>query len=132
LRHAAKEAYKRAEIDDPREDVDAIELFNPVAPLEILGYEALGLCETGEGAKLLREGVTDVDGELPVNASGGAISTNPLNTGGLFRTIQSIMLINNELDSIERDNVDKAVATDSDCMLGELGRTDGVLVLGGN
>lgn len=131
LRAAASRAYERAGIDDPREQVDAVELFNPVAPLEILGYEALGLCEPGEGARLLRDGVTDVDGDLPVNPSGGALGTNPLNTGGLFRAIQAVMLLNDELDTT-RAEIETAVATDSDCMLGESGRSDGVLVVGGD
>jgi acetyl-CoA acetyltransferase len=130
LRAAAERAYERADIDNPRQEVDAIELFNPVAPLEILGYEALDICEAGEGSELLREGVTDVDSELPVNASGGALGTNPLNTGGLFRAIQATMLLNDELETTDRE-VSRAVATDSDCTLGEFGRSDGVLVVGG-
>lgn len=130
LQVAASQAYERAGIDNPRDQIDAAELFNPVAPLEILGYEALGFCGDGEGSRLLREGVTDIDGELPVNPSGGALGTNPLNTGGLFRTIQAIMSLNDNLEATDA-NVDTAVATDSDCTLGEFGRTDGVVVVGG-
>lgn len=127
---AAEDAYERAGIDDPREDIDAAEVYDPVVSQEILGYEALGLCETGEGAHLLRDGITNVDGDLPVNASGGALATNPLNTGGLFRTINTVMLVNGDLGTTDV-NVDTAVATDSDCMLGETGRTDGVVVVRG-
>lgn len=130
LKAASEDAYGRAGIDDPREAIDAVELFNPVAPQEILGYEALDLCKPSEGVRLLRDGVTDTDGDLPVNASGGALATNPLNTGGLFRTIQAAMLTNDELDTTDAD-VETAVATDSDCMLSETGRTDGVVVVGG-
>lgn len=130
LQEAAAGAYERAGINNPSEKVDAAEVYNPVAPLEILGYEALGFCETGRGADLLREGITDVNGDLPVNASGGALATHPLNTGGLLRTINAVMLVNGALDAIDGD-VETAVATDSDCMLGETGRTDGVVVVGG-
>ncbi|WP_254838596.1 thiolase family protein [Natronomonas marina] len=130
LRAAAQRAYDRAGIDAPREQVDAVELFNPVAPMEILGYEALGLCEEGEGGQLLRDGVTDVDGDVPVNASGGALATNPLNTGGLLRAIEAIRLLEDDSDMVDTD-IDTAVATDSDCTLGEFGRTDAVLVVGG-
>lgn len=130
LEAAAATAYDRAGIEDPRGAVDAVELFDPIAPQEILGYEALGLCDRGEGANLLREGVTDVEGDLPVNASGGALATNPPNTGGLLRAIQAAMLANGELDTTDTD-VETAVATDSDCLLSETGRTDGVVVVGG-
>lgn len=131
LRAAAEDAYERAGIDDPRQAVDAAEIYDPVAPLEILGYEALGLCEPGDGASLLRDGVTAVDGDLPVNASGGALATNPLNTSGLLRTIDAVRLVTGELASTTA-SVDTAVATDSDCMLGETGRSDGVVVVGGD
>jgi len=130
LRAAAERAYERAGIDDPRSEIDAVELFNPVAPLEILGYEALSLCGDGEGLSLLRNGVTDLGGEVPVNPSGGALGTNPLNTGGLLRAIQAVMAIRGELETTDR-SVERAVATDSDCTLGEHGRSDGVLVVGG-
>lgn len=131
LRAAAERAYERAGIEAPRAEIDAVELFNPVAPLEILGYEALGLCADGEGASLLKEGVTDLDGEIPVNPSGGALGTNPLNTGGLFRTIQAVMALTDDLGTMDK-TVDRVVATDSDCTLGEHGRSDGVLVVGGD
>ena len=38
---------------------------------ELINYEDLGLCERGEGAGLLRAGVTSSGGEIPVNLSGG-------------------------------------------------------------
>jgi acetyl-CoA C-acetyltransferase len=79
---------------------------------------------------LLRDGVTDVDGDVPVNASGGALATNPLNTGGLLRAIEAIRLLEDDSDMVDTD-IDTAVATDSDCTLGEFGRTDAVLVVGG-
>lgn len=131
LQAAADAAYENAGIDDPREEVDAVELYNPIAYLELLGYEALGLCDRGEGATLLREGRTDVDGDIPVNPSGGALGTNPLNVSGLLRTIHSVMTLNDELESATIDDATTTVATDSDLMLGEWGRSDGVVVLGG-
>ena len=57
----------------PLEEIDYAELFNPFAGFEYLQYDALGLCEEGEGPKLVREGVTDLGGKLPVNLSGGTL-----------------------------------------------------------
>jgi acetyl-CoA acetyltransferase len=131
LRAAANAAYEDAGVSDPHEEVDAVELYNPMAHLELLGYEALGLCDRGEGVTLLREGTTDLDGDLPVNSSGGALGTNPLNASGLLRTIHSVMTLNDDLESAAVDDATTTVATDSDLMLGEWGRSDGVVVLGG-
>ena len=38
---------------------------------EIIAYEDLGFCGIGEGGKLVEEGNTNLNGELPVNTSGG-------------------------------------------------------------
>jgi len=38
---------------------------------EIMAYEDLGFCEKGEGAKLVREGQTEIGGRIPVNLDGG-------------------------------------------------------------
>ena len=38
---------------------------------EILNYQDLGFCEQGQGAAFVAEGHSEVDGDLPVNASGG-------------------------------------------------------------
>jgi len=53
------------------EDVDLAEVHDCFAIAELLAYEDLGFCGRGEAPELLREGVTDADGDLPVNVSGG-------------------------------------------------------------
>lgn len=129
LRHARRTAYEQAGIQDPRSDLDLVEVFDPATPFELLGYEALGLCDRGEGGRLLREGATEPDGEIPVNPSGGALVTNPLNTGGLYRTIQAASVLVNDHPSLSMPDAEQAVVTGGDLMLGTSGRTDGVLVL---
>jgi acetyl-CoA acetyltransferase len=130
LRAARRDAYDEADITDARAEIDMAEIYDPVAPMEILSYEALGFCEDGEGAKLLRDGVTDADGDLPVNRSGGAVVTNPLNSGGLYRTAMAMSALREDNDGITVPDSQRAVVTGSDQMLGSRGRTDGVLVLG--
>jgi len=67
--HAARQAYRQAGIEP--KDVDVAEVHDSFTIAEILAYEDLGFAEKGEGAKLIREGVTNLDGYLPVNPSGG-------------------------------------------------------------
>lgn len=129
LREARQTAYDQAGIDDPRSDLDIVELFDPATPLELLGYEALGLCPDGDGAKLVRSGATGRDGDIPVNPSGGALVTNPLNTGGLYRTVQAAAALVDDHPSVSAPDAQRAVVTGGDVMLGTNGRTDGVLVL---
>ncbi|WP_457549041.1 thiolase domain-containing protein [Archaeoglobus sp.] len=67
--HASRQAYKIAKIE-PR-DVDVAEVHDSFTIAEIMAYEDLGFVEKGRGAELIREGVTELDGDLPVNPSGG-------------------------------------------------------------
>jgi acetyl-CoA C-acetyltransferase len=129
LRHACRRAYEQAGIADPRSELDLAEVFDPATPFELLGYEALGLCQKGEAVQLLGSGTTAPDGELPVNPSGGALVTNPLNTGGLYRTIQAASILVDRHPSRSMPDAERAVVTGGDLMLGTSGRTDGVLVL---
>jgi len=66
---AADAAYERA--DRTPGEVDVAEVHDCFAIAELLAYEDLGFCERGEAPELLREGVTERDGDLPVNVSGG-------------------------------------------------------------
>ena len=71
---AANKAYKMAGIKDPLHELDVIELHDLSAGLEIIEYEELGLCQLGEGGKLVDSGITNKTGQLPVNPSGGRIA----------------------------------------------------------
>ncbi|WP_199552518.1 lipid-transfer protein [Streptomyces sp. N35] len=68
----AHAAYEEAGIGP--EDLSLAEVYDLSTALELQWYEDLGLCGEGEGAKLLREGVTSPGGRLPVNSSGGLAS----------------------------------------------------------
>lgn len=80
--NAAKQAYEQAGIGP--KDLDVVELHDCFATAELLHYENLGLCPEGEGGHSLEEGKFDLDGEIPVNASGGLLSRgHPLGATGV-------------------------------------------------
>jgi acetyl-CoA acetyltransferase len=62
-------AYEEAGISP--KDISVAEVYDLSTALELDWYEDLQLCERGDGAKLVREGVTRLGGRLPVNPSGG-------------------------------------------------------------
>ncbi|MEM0202799.1 MAG: thiolase domain-containing protein [Archaeoglobaceae archaeon] len=66
---ASREAYKIAGIE--AKDIDVAEVHDSFTIAEILAYEDLGFAKKGEGAKLIREGETEIGGKIPVNTSGG-------------------------------------------------------------
>lgn len=65
----AKLAYEQAGLGP--EDLDLAEVYDLSTALELDWYENIGLCEPGEAEGLLRDGVTQLGGRVPVNPSGG-------------------------------------------------------------
>ncbi|MET7620917.1 lipid-transfer protein [Streptomyces sp. NPDC005408] len=68
----ARAAYEEAGIGP--DDLSLAEVYDLSTALELEWYEDIGLCGTGEGAKLVREGATALGGRIPVNVSGGLAS----------------------------------------------------------
>jgi acetyl-CoA C-acetyltransferase len=66
---AAEDAYRFARVEVS--EINVVEVHDSFTIAEIMAYEDLGFAEKGEGARLIREGVTELDGDLPVNPSGG-------------------------------------------------------------
>jgi len=64
-----RKAYEEAGIGP--EDVSVAEVYDLSTALELDWIEDLQLCERGQAARLLRDGVITIGGRLPVNPSGG-------------------------------------------------------------
>jgi acetyl-CoA C-acetyltransferase len=78
---AAQKAYKMANVTPDQIDVAVVHDCFTIA--EIMAYEDLEFCKKGEGAKLLREGQTEIGGKIPVNVDGGLKAKgHPIGTTG--------------------------------------------------
>jgi len=110
LQGAAKMAYRMAGINDPRKEIDLIEIQEITAYHELMNYEALGLCNAGEGKCLIEQGVTLRDGDLPVNLSGGALCSNPVFCGGLIAVAEAAMQIRGEAGNQAKRKIRTALA----------------------
>ncbi len=85
---AAKQAYEMAGVGP--EDIDVAEVHDCFTISEILAYEDLGFAKPGEGAGLIDDKQTYLEGRIPVNVDGGLLSKgHPIGaTGGSqIRTI---------------------------------------------
>jgi acetyl-CoA C-acetyltransferase len=66
-------AWRQA-LDEARlkiEDLSFVETHDCFTIAELIEYEAMGLAPRGQGARVALDGVTQKDGRLPVNPSGG-------------------------------------------------------------
>ena len=79
---AAQQAYEQAEIGP--KDVDVVELHDCFTSNELLSYEALGLCESGDAEKFVCDGDNTYGGRVVTNPSGGLLSKgHPLGATGV-------------------------------------------------
>ncbi|MBU45217.1 MAG: hypothetical protein CMN76_18540 [Spirochaetaceae bacterium] len=85
LREAARRCYDAVGITDPLEQLDVMELYDAFSSQHLLWYDALALCEPGQSYKLIEEGITAMDGKLPVNPSGGVLSNNSIGASAIIR-----------------------------------------------
>jgi len=106
----ARRIYRLAKIDDPLRELDVAELYQPFTIQQILEYEALGFCEKGQGAKLVRDGTTAMGGELPVCPSGGVLCNNPIGASGLIRVAEAALQVMGKADQRQVPNVKTALA----------------------
>lgn len=90
---ASKKIYKKLGIKDPVKDLDVAEIYEPTSWSELSWTESLGFCDKGKGGKLLDEGITQMTGELPVNPSGGVLSTNPIGATALVRFAEAAIQV---------------------------------------
>jgi acetyl-CoA C-acetyltransferase len=84
---AAQKAYTTIGIDTPVGNIDVAEVHDCFTITEILNYEDLGMCQKGEGARFIAEGRSSLEGDLPVNPSGGLKSFgHPIGASGVRMT----------------------------------------------
>jgi acetyl-CoA C-acetyltransferase len=85
--------YAQAGITDPRRQIDAAEIYVPFSWFEPMWMENLGFAPEGEGWKMTDSGATALDGDMPINPSGGVLSTNPIGASGMIRFAESAMQV---------------------------------------
>ena len=87
VKEASRRALKRAGLSI--DDVDVVELHDAFTILEIVESEDLGLFEKGEGGIAVEEGLTAIEGERPINTSGGLKARgHPLGATGVAQAVE--------------------------------------------
>jgi len=124
---AAKKAYKMAGVTDPAKDISLAEISEECSYQELLWMEGLGLCGRGEAGMMLQKGVTRIDGQLPVNPSGGMLAGNPTVVAGMTRVAEAVLQLKGEAGDRQVRAGKKAIAHG---FTGICGQLQTVMVLG--
>ena len=106
---AAAALWRQAGITDPIREIDVAEIYVPFSWFEPMWLENLGFMPEGEGWKLTEAGETALGGQLPVNASGGVLSSNPIGASGLLRFAEAAMQVMGRAGEHQVDGARKAL-----------------------
>lgn len=126
LTAAARRAYTMAGIQNPLGEIDVAEIYDVTSFHELMEYEALGFCREGDGGKFIDRGVTAIDGELPVNPSGGMLSSNPYTAVGLYRVTEAALQVTGRAEGRQVPGASIALAQG---MSGICGQSNTVVIL---
>ncbi len=108
-RDAAAYLWKQAGITDPRREIDCAEIYVPFSWFEPMWLENLGFAEEGTGWQLSEAGVTALDGDLPVNMSGGVLSSNPIGASGMLRFAEAALQVRGRAGEHQVDGARRAL-----------------------
>jgi acetyl-CoA C-acetyltransferase len=108
-RKAAADLYKQGRISDPRKQIDCAEIYVPFSWFEAMWMENLGFAPEGEGWKMVYEGATALDGDMPINMSGGVLSSNPIGASGMIRYAEAAMQVRGQAGEHQVDGARKTM-----------------------
>jgi acetyl-CoA C-acetyltransferase len=108
-RMAAADLYKKAGITNPRKEIDCAEIYVPFSWFEAMWMESLLITEEGQGWKMVYEGATALDGDFPVNMSGGVLSSNPIGASGMCRYAEAAMQVRGQAGEHQIDGARRSL-----------------------
>jgi acetyl-CoA C-acetyltransferase len=89
VRGAAQAAFEMAELSP--KDIQVAELHDAFTILEIVESEQVGFFRVGQGHRALENGVTRLDGKLPINPSGGLKARgHPVGATGVAQVVELV------------------------------------------
>ncbi len=128
LSSAAQKAYRMAGITKPFAELDVAEVHELTSYHELMAYEALGWAEEGAASRLVEEGATAMEGGLPVNPSGGALSTSLGGGTGLARVAEAALQVIGKADGHQVE-AQTALAHGASALTGSVAQSHSVTIL---
>ncbi|MGF7118878.1 thiolase domain-containing protein [Methanobacterium oryzae] len=93
--HASRKAYQMAGLEP--KNIDAVEVHDCFSINGLLAIEDLGFVEKGKGGIAIEEGMTELDGKIPVNPSGGLKARgHPLGATGIAQAAEIVWQLRGE------------------------------------
>jgi acetyl-CoA C-acetyltransferase len=93
---AASRLYNRNGIGHPSREIDVWELYTPSSWALLPWMELFSICEKGRAWRLVEKELIRLDGPIPIEPSGGVVSTNPIGASGVIRVAEAALQIRGE------------------------------------
>lgn len=108
-RLAAERALKTAGMT--QKEIDILEVHDAFTPLELVNLEDMCFFERGSAGKALEEGITEREGQLPVNVSGGLKAKgHPVGATGIGQVLELTLQLRNEAGKRQVPGVETGLA----------------------
>ena len=90
-------------------DLSLVETHDCFTIAELLQYEAMGLAEEGRGHRIIDDGISAIDGALPVNPSGGLKAKgHPIGATGVSQHVMAAMQLVGDAGDMQVPNAELA------------------------
>jgi acetyl-CoA C-acetyltransferase len=104
-RVASRQAYEMAGLGP--QDIQIAEVHDCFSIAEIIAIEDLGFFEQGTGGKVTQEGRTALDGDLPINTSGGLKTKgHPVGATGVAQAVEIFKQLRGEAEKRQVSDVE--------------------------
>ena len=108
---AIQKAYRMAGVEDPIKDIQTAELYAPFSNTEYHAIDAAGFFPKGESLRRMEDGFFDMEGELPINPSGGTLCSNPIAVTAMVRVAEAALQVMGQAGQRQVPDVRRALAT---------------------
>ncbi len=106
---AGQEALQMAKVKP--KDIDIAEVHDCFTIAEIIAYEDLDFCKPGEGGHLIESGATTLEGNIPVNCSGGLKSKgHPVGATGTAQAYEIYLQLTGQAEKRQVDGAEIGLA----------------------
>lgn len=92
-RYAARTLFERNGITDPLAYFDVFEMYDPSSWWGLAWLRDFLLLEGDAHLRLVEDDALAIDGKLPMNPSGGVVSTNPIGATAMIRVAEAALQI---------------------------------------
>lgn len=89
----AKKAYARAGIAEPKKEIRMAEVYDGFSHQILMWPERLLLVDDGKSPEMIAKGAFNIEGDMPINCSGGVTSTNAIGASAMVRVSEAALQV---------------------------------------